>query len=72
MLVTVVGWTCVSYYVIPTLITPLRPTGITSGTPWRTGEDERSIRLFQKYTRAQERRDNTPDSRGSGCQGALL
>lgn len=47
-------------------------SGITSGSPWRTGEDKRSIRLFQKYTCAKERRDNTPNSRGSSCQGALL
>ena len=52
--------------------TILTPAGITGGAPWRTGADEGSIRLFQKYTRAQERRDNPPDSRGSGCQGALL
>lgn len=40
-------------YVIP--VTTLPPTGIASGTPWRAREDERSICLFQKYTRAKER-----------------
>ena len=56
----------------PCCFTPQPPTGITSGALWCTGEDERSIRLFQKYTRAKEGRDNTPDSRGFSCQGALL